>query len=259
MASNSTGYVVRSSAPWVFCWGPSKAREGRPRLDAPGTCEVDAKEEGAVWMHKGCLRRIGLWTCMVVIAWGLGLAEIAHAQKVGVVDLQAVLDQSVRGRSAKERLRELGDRLQQEIKSKLEFKRQKEEELQKLQTEFRSQKDLLTEQARAAKDEDYRRRARELKRFIDDTNRFTEDATQEFREREIRETQNLLLSVRKVVQEIGEREGYNLVLEGNENTAVVLYFNKAIDITPKIVQRFDQTPADQTLATHPATPSGKKR
>jgi len=216
-------------------------------------------------MYKGRLRRAGLWTCMVAVALGLSMAETAQAQKVGVVDLQAVLDQSVRGRSAKDRLRELGDRIQQEIKSKLEFKRQKEEELQKLQTEFRTQKDLLTEQARAAKDEDYRRRARELKRFIDDTNRFTEDATQEFREREIRETQGLLLSVRKVVQEIGEREGYNLVLEGNENTAVVLYFNKAIDITPKVIQRFDQTPADQTLATPPATPAtpatpaGKKR
>src|SRR5713101_1993320 len=216
-------------------------------------------------MYKGRLRRAGLWTCMAAVALGLSMAETAQAQKVGVVDLQAVLDQSVRGRSAKDRLRELGDRIQQEIKSKLEFKRQKEEELQKLQTEFRSQKDLLTEQARAAKDEDYRRRARELKRFIDDTNRFTEDATQEFREREIRETQGLLLSVRRVVQEIGEREGYNLVLEGNENTAVVLYFNKAVDITPKIIQRFDQMPAEQTLATPPAatppaaTSSGKKR
>jgi len=214
-------------------------------------------------MYKGRLRRAGLWTCMVAVALGLSMAETAQAQKIGVVDLQAVLDQSVRGRSAKDRLRDLGDRLQQEIKSKLEFKRQKEEELQKLQTEFRTQKDLLTEQARAAKDEDYRRRARELKRFIDDTNRFTEDATQEFREREIRETQALLLIVRKAVQEIGEREGYNLVLEGNENTAVVLYFNKAIDITPKIVQRFDQMPAEQTLITPPAappsTPAGKKR
>jgi outer membrane protein len=137
----------------------------------------------------------------------------------------------------------------------MDFKRQKEEELQKLQTEFRSQKDLLTEQARSAKDEDYRRRARELKRFIDDTNRFTEDATQEFREREIRETQALLLSVRRVVQEIGEREGFQLVLEGNENTAVVLYFNKSIDITPRVTQRFDQLPAEQVLATPPASSS----
>ena len=31
--------------------------------------------------------------------------ETAQAQKVGVVDLQAVLDQSVNGRSAKDRLR----------------------------------------------------------------------------------------------------------------------------------------------------------
>ena len=237
-------------------------------MAALGIFGVDVKEEGVGWMHKGRLRRVGLWACMVTVALGLSMAETVQAQKVGVVDLQAVLDQSVRGRGAKDRLRDLGDRLQQEIKSKLEFKRQKEEELQKLQTEFRTQKDLLTEQARAAKDDDYRRRARELKRFIDDTNRFTEDGTQEFREREIRETQNLLLAVRKVVQEIGEREGYNLVLEGNENTAVVLYFNKAIDITPKIIQRFDQTPADQTLATPPAaapapatpaTPAGKKR
>ena len=79
----------------------------------------------------------------------------------------------------------------------------------------------------------------------------------------MRETQALLLSVRRVVQEIGEREGYQLVLEGNENTAVVLYFNQSIDITPKIVQRFDQLPAEQILATPPATgsraPAGKKR
>jgi outer membrane protein len=207
-------------------------------------------------MDKGRLGQVGLWVCMLAVAWGLSMARPAQAQKIGVVDLQAVLDQSVRGRAAKDRLRDLGDQLQQQIKTKLDLKKQKEDELQKLQTEFRSQKDLLTEQARAAKDEEYRRRVRELKRFIDDTNRFTEDATQEFREREIRETQLLLLTVRKVVQEIGEREGYSLVLEGNENTAVVLYFNKAIDITPKVVQRFDQTPAEQTLTPAATTPSG---
>lgn len=216
-------------------------------------------------MDTGHAGKVGLWACMLAVVLGLGLTRTAYAQKVGVVDLQAVLDQSVRGRAAKDRLRDLGDRLQQEIKTKLDLKKQKEDELQKLQTEFRSQKDLLTEQARATKDEEYRRRARELKRIIDDTNRFMEDATQEFREREVRETQLLLLSVRKVVQEIGEREGYSLVLEGNENTAVVLYFNRAIDITPKVVQRFDQTPAEQTLATPPAvhpsgaTPPAKKR
>ena len=145
-------------------------------------------------MHKGRLRRAGLWTCMVVIALGIGHWPRPHRhRKSASVDLQAVLDQSVRGRSReRSAARPAATSYSKKSRSKLEFKRQKEEELQKLQTEFRTQKDLLTEQARAAKDEDYRRRARELKRFIDDTNRFTEDATQEFREREIRETQGLL-------------------------------------------------------------------
>ena len=211
-------------------------------------------------MDIGRMGRAVLLSCIVTVALGLGLADTAQAQfKVAVVDLQAVLDQSVRGKSAKDRLRDLGEKLQQEIKAKVELKRQKEEELQKLQTEFRTQKDLLTEQARAAKDEEYRRRARELKRFIDDTNRFTEDATQEFRERELRETQNLLLTVRKVVQEIGEKEGYNLVLEGNENTALVLYFNKSTDITPRVVQRFDQTSADQSASPSSGSSGGRRQ
>src|SRR5882672_5045029 len=105
MGSSSIGDVVRISAPWVFSWVPS---------------EYDVREEGVGWMYTGRWQRAGVWTCMVAVALGLSMAETAQAQKVGVVDLQAVLDQSARGRTAKDRLRDLGDRLQQEIKSKLE-------------------------------------------------------------------------------------------------------------------------------------------
>src|SRR6266849_1169688 len=127
MGSSSTGDVVKVLAPWVFSWAPSS---------------VGVREEGVGWMDKGRVGRIGLWVCMLVVTVGLSMARTAQAQKFGVVDLQAVLDQSVRGRGAKDRLRDLGDKLQQEIKTKLDLKRQKEEELQKLQAEFRSQKDL---------------------------------------------------------------------------------------------------------------------
>jgi outer membrane protein len=185
----------------------------------------------------------------VIGAMVLSLALVCPVQaqqmKVAVVDMQAVLDESARGKSAKERLKELGDRLQEEIKTKREVKEKREEELQRLRTEIRSQGLVLTEQARSAKEEEFRKRMRELKRFIDDTNRFIEDATQEFREKEVRETQNLLLIVRKVVRDIGERDGYTLVLEGNENAAVVLYYSKAVDITKKVTQQFDQAPVAQ--------------
>lgn len=188
------------------------------------------------------------WALVLGILLGCGIVGQAQAQaqkalKVGVVDLQAVLDGSVRGKAAKDRLKEHGMQLQEEIKSKRTFKDEREAELQKLRTEIRSQGLVLSEQARAEKEEKFRKQMRELKRFIDDTNRYIEDATQEFREKEVSETQRLLLEVRKVVQEVGKQEGYSLILEGNESAAVVLYFNNAIDITPKIIQRYDQSSA----------------
>lgn len=191
--------------------------------------------------------RCMLWSVMAMVVVSLALVRHADAQqmKVAVVDMQAVLDESTRGKAAKERLKEVGSRLQEEIKSKRELKEKKEEELQKLRSEVSSQGPLLNDQARLAKEEDFRKRMRELRRLIDDTNRFIEDATQEFREKEVRETQNLLLIVRKIVRDVGERDGYTFVLEGNENAAVVLSYSKAIDITKKVVQQFDQTPATQ--------------
>ena len=58
---------------------------------------------------------------------------------------------------------------------------------------------------------------------------------QEFREREVRETQLLLgTSVRSWLK-LGKQENYTLILEGNENATVVLHFTKTIDLTPKMV------------------------
>jgi outer membrane protein len=173
------------------------------------------------------------------------MASPAQAQKfkVGVVDLQTVLDTSARGKSAKDRLKALGEKLQKEIQSKRDLKEKKEAELQKMRGDIQSKGLVLNTQARIDQEEEFRKKIRELKRYIDDTNNFIEDSTREFREREVRETQLILAEVRKVVREIGDREGFTFILESNENTAVVLYAHQSIDITSQVVQRFDQASA----------------
>lgn len=188
----------------------------------------------------------GVWAVVLGIAMLLSMTGRAQAQrnlKVGVVDIQTVLDNSVRGKAAKERLQGLGLDLQKEIKAKREFKEQREKELQKLRTEIKSQGLVLSEQARIAKAEAFTKKIRELKRFIEDTNRFIEDATREFREKEARETQRLIVEIRKVVQEIGKQEGYSLILEGNESASVVLYFSDTLDLTQRVIQRYDRSSA----------------
>ena len=190
------------------------------------------------------LKRPGLLMLAFVVS--LGVAGMVQAQgvKAGVVDLQAVLDGSVRGKAAKERLKELGDQLQREIQAKREFKERKEEELQNLRSEIQRQGLVLSEQARMGKEEEFRKSIRELKRFIDDTNNFIDDATQEFREKEVRETQLLLVAIRDVVREVGTRGQYTLILEGNDSAALVLYIDATVDLTEEVIQLFDQTSAE---------------
>ena len=190
------------------------------------------------------LARLGL--LMTTIGLSLALAGMVQAQglRIGVVDLQAVLDGSVRGKAAKERLKELGDQLQREIQAKREFKERKEEELQNLRSEIQRQGLVLSEQARMGKEEEFRKSIRELRRFIDDTNKFIDDATQEFREKEVRETQLLLVDIRDVVREVGASGQYTIILEGNDSAALVLYIEPAVDLTEEVIQRFDQTSAE---------------
>lgn len=195
-------------------------------------------------MRPWSLKKPGL--LMLVVAVSLGLTDMvqAHGVKVGVIDLQAVLDGSLRGKAAKERLKELGDQLQREIQAKREFKERKEEELQNLRSEIQRQGLVLSGQARMAKEEEFRKSIRELKRFIDDTNNFIDDATQEFREKEVRETQLLLVAIRDVVREVGVRDQYTLILEGNDGATLVLYIDATVDLTDEVIQLFDQTSAE---------------
>ena len=73
---------------------------------------------------------------------------------------------------------------------------------------------------------------------------FIDDATQEFREKEVRETQLLLVDIRDVVREVAASGEYTLVLEGNDSAALVLYVDPAVDLTEDVIQRFDQASAE---------------
>jgi outer membrane protein len=168
-------------------------------------------------------------------------AQAQKGLKVAVVDLQAVLDSSTKGKAAKERLKNLGQKLQEEIVSKRKFKEDREKELQKLREDIRSKGLVLNQQAQEDQEQAFRKKVRELKRFIDDTNNFIEDATAEFREREVRETRRLLQEIRDVVQAMGKEGKYDLVLEGNEGAAVLLYFDGSIDLTQKVVARYNKS------------------
>ena len=97
-------------------------------------------------MHKRRLRGAGYGHAWWLWRWAWAWPRQYRQQKTGVwAGFTSCAGPSVRGKE--DRLRDLGDSYSKKSSRSLSLS----EELQKLQTEFRTQKDLLTEQARAAR------------------------------------------------------------------------------------------------------------
>jgi outer membrane protein len=161
------------------------------------------------------------------------------ALKVGIVDLDRALKESTAGKQALGTLKQYRDKVVKEINDKKRQKDSKEGTLRDLQTELTSQNLVLSETAKRDKEESYRRQARDLRKFIDDSNRFIEEAERELREREAELTSRLLRDLLEIIRAVGREETFTIIFERNDR--FLLFAADAIDLTEKIIKRFDTT------------------
>jgi outer membrane protein len=159
------------------------------------------------------------------------------ALKVGIVDLDRALKESSAGKQALGTLKQFRDKVVKEVNDKKRQKDAKEGTLRDLQTELTSQSLVLSETAKRDKEENYRRQARDLRKFIDDSNRFIEESERELREREAELTSRLLRDLLEIIRAVGKEESFTIIFERNDR--FLLYAADAIDLTEKIIKRFD--------------------
>jgi outer membrane protein len=159
------------------------------------------------------------------------------ALKVGIVDLDRALKESSAGKQALGTLKQFRDKVVKDINDKKRQKDAKEGTLRDLQTELTSQSLVLSETAKRDKEENYRRQARDLRKFIDDSNRFIEESERELREREAELTSRLLRDLLEIIRAVGKEESFTIIFERNDR--FLLYAADAIDLTEKIIKRFD--------------------
>jgi outer membrane protein len=161
----------------------------------------------------------------------------SSALKVGIVDLDRALKESAAGKQALGTLKQFRDKVVKEINDKKRQKDAKETMLRDLQAELTSQSMVLSDAAKRDKEETYRRQVRELRKFIDDSNRFIEESEREIREREAEHTSRLLRDLLEVIRAVGREESFTIIFERNDR--VLLFVADAIDLTEKIIKRFD--------------------
>ncbi|MCC6848900.1 MAG: OmpH family outer membrane protein [Deltaproteobacteria bacterium] len=173
-----------------------------------------------------CMRRFLLTLTLVAaaLAPALSAARATAADlKVGIVDLQRALNESSAGKKAKDQFKGEFEKMQNGLKSE-------KDSLDRLKDDLDKKSTVLSEDQKKTKMEDFERRRRDLRRKL-------EDSDAELRKKDQELTGSILKDLAVVIQEIGEREGYTLILENSSSS--VLYGSKSIDITDSVIKAFD--------------------
>ena len=151
--------------------------------------------------------------------------RLASAEKFGFVNLREALLDS-----------EPGDKMEEDIKKAFEKKKvqlqQKEAEMKRLKDDLEKQRSVLKADAFREKENNYQNKLREYQRMVEDANREMAQKEQELISR-------LGPEIIKVIQALGEKEGYTAILDNNP--MLVFYRSKGTDITKKVIEEFNKS------------------
>ena len=145
------------------------------------------------------------------------------AMKVGLVDLFRAVNESEQGKKAKSELESM-------IKGKQESLEDKGKAIEKLKGEIEKQGGVLSAEAKKSKEDEFERMTREYQRTV-------ADSQTEVRKKEGELTGRIVKELRAVIAGVAQEEQYTLVLENAEG--LVLFADKGLDITDKVIQKFD--------------------
>lgn len=163
-------------------------------------------------------------TTVALILCVHGMAFGQELTRLGVIDLQRCLQESMEGKRATELLKQK----KAELQSKLN---EKQQELMGLRREFEKQSMMLSMDAQETKRRVVERKARELEYYLQDLN-------EEMARAQDREKKRIFDELGTVIETIGSEGGYAMILE--KRSGGVLYWNKAIDITDQVIEAYDK-------------------
>jgi outer membrane protein len=168
--------------------------------------------------------------CVVVaatVALVLFISSAVFGQeltRVGLIDLQRCLQESIEGKRTTERLKRKKADLQRELDKK-------QQEVLELRKEFEKQSMMLSMDAQESKRKEVERKARELEYYLQDLN-------EEMVRAQEREKKRIFDELGTVIEKIGSDGRYAIILE--KRAGGVLYEDKAVDITDQVIKAYDK-------------------
>lgn len=147
----------------------------------------------------------------------------ADSVKIGVIDLQKVVDESEAGKKASADLNILA-------KSKQSLIEEKGKTIERLKSDMEKQLSVLSEETKKSKNEELEKLWREYQRLLQDS-----DAELRKKDAELKKT--ILREIFEIAEKFGVEEGYSLIVD----KGFILYSNKDMDITDKVIKKYNES------------------
>ncbi|SEM18133.1 periplasmic chaperone for outer membrane proteins Skp [Syntrophus gentianae] len=155
----------------------------------------------------------------------LSLPVAFAADKIGIVDVREVMQNSTEGKKASEEFKKIFEKNKAQISAK-------EAELKKLKEDLEKQRSVLKEAALKEKEGAYQKKFRDYQIMV-------KDANEELQARDQELSKSMLPEIIKVISAIGAKEKYTVILD--IGTMPVPYFSKENDLTKRVIEEFNQT------------------
>jgi len=152
-----------------------------------------------------------------------GRIVLAGGVRIGVLDMKALQQNSVRFQKVREKLKKRFNALQK----KLDAERA---QIAKVEEELRKQSMMLSLDAKEDKQNELGKMSRHYKYMYG-------EVTQEMKDAEFEATRKVGREIEQIVEKMSKKEGFTIILEAG--TTGLIYYNDAIDITDQVTKAYD--------------------
>ncbi|MCF8039538.1 MAG: OmpH family outer membrane protein [Desulfohalobiaceae bacterium] len=168
------------------------------------------------------MRKIVFFSLVIVLFFALPV--LAKDLKIGVVDVQEVMEKSKPGEAALSKLKASFDEMKAELDSR-------KEDVDKLRQEIQKQSLVLSQEAQIDKETEYKQKVRDFRGL-------QQSYQKKMQVKEEKLTKPILEELKKVIEDFGQDEDYTLIL--NKQNSGVIFQDSSVDITDRIVRELNR-------------------
>ncbi|MCX5859034.1 MAG: OmpH family outer membrane protein [Proteobacteria bacterium] len=168
-------------------------------------------------------KMIWLGAMLLVLGW-VSSGQAGDKPKIAYIDIQEVLLNSRAGLEAK-------GTLAKESEARKKLLEDKDRDLKKLKEELDRKGAALSSEARSRKEAEFTKKQEDFRELLS-------KMENELQRKDYELTQTILKELEGIIENLGKRGKYDLILEKNEGT--VLYAPKDYDITSQLIKLYDE-------------------